>query len=1756
MRPPRALPTPLWTLLCVLLAAASASRDDAAVSYLLDNLGTLGAWANDSAAINDYGRFVGTLQDAQFTPYAYRSEDFALGALPSLSVSDLIGSFGGNWGQAAAVNASGQTVGTAGYPFGQSHAFRVPADRALLSTDDLGALGGSNSIGLGLNDLGQAVGAAETASGSFLAFRTQPNQPINPATDNLGALGGEWSQAYAINNAGQTVGAAANPAGLSRAFSTSPNAAITPQDAIPLLPGMTQNAAYAVSQDGLIAGSAWNDQGQYHAFRATRSGNLWNVLDLGALGGAVSEALGVNDLGAVVGYATGADGQARAFVSYNDSIIDLNLLIDPLSGWTLTRAVDINNQGQIIGQGTYLGQPRAFLLTPLLTLGDFNGDSLTNVQDINPFVLALRDLNAYKASYPDVILARIDPNSDGAINVQDINPFIELLTSPSAAVLNSLPEPGAMPWLLGAGLLSSLRRRRRPDDSNPPPTLEPLEPRWLLSADAPAIIATPLDLTPGPRVTGLWVSGSHWSSSFLNAVAPGTPGYAPTVGSDLQLLAVPWLGVDRVTIRFDQAVLVDAQDLELRGVNQPDLLVTSFSYDPATFTATWTLASTLDADLVVIELNGQGDDPITTLDGRWLDGEWSNPLDAQTPSTFPSGDGAQGGNFQFLLAVLPGDVNRNSVVAGDDLLTLPIGVTTAGSPRYLPAADINADGQIRADDLALARARLGNSVPDALPLFGPTQNHQVLFDNGATGDLTVDFDRDSSSVDASGLPVAQDQIRYDDDRALTDLADFQLVQQTNGTLFPMASGVDLDGQTPLTVYADSNYALKIILGSIDPLPDLTVSTLNSSHTHLTADLMRPGRPGPGDPNLAYTPKAFVVLHGTLLAMCVRLAWDPALAKWTTNGTALLYSLNHGQLWNIAGQYDFVPGQDGRDAGNIWCFNTYYPDTDSTDAPLEVWLPYTDYNANSGSPGGQLFLAKAHRASVDPHNNNWVIDPPVKLLQELQANMHFHAAGVIPGANSLRLFLAKGDNLGRQEVVELYCPDKSLWTDTNLWQVFHAVNGQTSSPQAYGNQFVSPVPGPVFGTLLVANDVSNQEISLLRPGANPGDPVVFESVFGQQASTDYSLGSGHERKYEGLWLTLPKPETRSNYVGNSALHNIANARRILYSPDGYNFAYLGAYLRGAGPTTIISIHGDKILLPPSLNDPYYLRALDLPTLQHILQPALVAPGASNALAPTPWQVVSQPAPANLLIPLLKNPQGLWLDPDSGLPLDHQPPSLGPVFLLVLNNPSSGNLGSYRWLGNQTVGYEQILSARVHYMALGSRLPRVVLSTLAGQLTLAANPIDTDDWATATLTGHGSNTDSILSISSAVTPGVRMLLAFDTVQIDSAPSSDGHAYPIAPGLSAPDERLAVTNLALTDQPWSVQTSLLLPPGYYDSQSAFTHPSSPLLTLYQDDQHYAELWADYASNAVTVRLVSDDYDITLHPTRTVNLNYANLQIDTSGPQWKIHSPTNELSSYRWSPGDQVYVAGGAGCRPGWYEITDLSGYDLLLENSPGLVPCNNPSVSAVTSGYTDFRIHDQVQITFSRRNPQTFIADINVAGWHTTAVLDHLAARDFTPTQVRFANADYSRIASVAVASVASTARDYFGPQPFTNPPAPLTLTSTSLTAATTYPASAHTLATDPSTLLCSLLALTLDPLPHLSSDSPTLILPASLVPSSSPDLPALVPLDDFNADLPTRPINASLADAWAPDARTDPAADSDVAVDQPLLSIFDLLPAQTF
>ncbi|MBW4510574.1 MAG: PEP-CTERM sorting domain-containing protein [Scytonematopsis contorta HA4267-MV1] len=114
-----------------------------------------------------------------------------------------------------------------------------------------------------------------------------------------------------------------------------------------------------------------NDKGQIVLYEGSPgSGFISYIYNLGTgkkesipiINKIYTSALGINEKGDVVGGAY--DGTVSAYVYTNGVLQYLNDLISPQSGWTLEFGIDINDAGQIIGNGIFNGEERAFLLTP------------------------------------------------------------------------------------------------------------------------------------------------------------------------------------------------------------------------------------------------------------------------------------------------------------------------------------------------------------------------------------------------------------------------------------------------------------------------------------------------------------------------------------------------------------------------------------------------------------------------------------------------------------------------------------------------------------------------------------------------------------------------------------------------------------------------------------------------------------------------------------------------------------------------------------------------------------------------------------------------------------------------------------------------------------------------------------------------------------------------------------------------------------------------------------------------------------------------------------------------------------------------------------------------------------------------------------------------------------------------------------------------------------------------------------------------
>ena len=87
---------------------------------------------------------------------------------------------------------------------------------------------------------------------------------------------------------------------------------------------------------------------------------------LGGLGGRDGQAVAINSGGWIVGWSYTSSGASHGFIYANGAMTDLNSAgAAGATGWTITDATGINDEGQIVGHATNTaGQTEVYILTP------------------------------------------------------------------------------------------------------------------------------------------------------------------------------------------------------------------------------------------------------------------------------------------------------------------------------------------------------------------------------------------------------------------------------------------------------------------------------------------------------------------------------------------------------------------------------------------------------------------------------------------------------------------------------------------------------------------------------------------------------------------------------------------------------------------------------------------------------------------------------------------------------------------------------------------------------------------------------------------------------------------------------------------------------------------------------------------------------------------------------------------------------------------------------------------------------------------------------------------------------------------------------------------------------------------------------------------------------------------------------------------------------------------------------------------------
>jgi hypothetical protein len=337
----------------------------------------------------------------------------------------------------------------------------------------------------------------------------------------------------------------------------------------------------------------------------------------------------------------------------------------------------------------------------VVTLAGFANVTYTGIEGVTPIVNAGTDVN---------LTAGNSLNFNGSFSDPDAGPW--------TATVNYGNGSGTLPLALGAGNSFTLSDIYNTAGTYTATVSVTNSNDLIVGTSSFHVVVTGV-AAPPPDVTGLFVSSTQWDPEFLSH-APMTTGLGYEIPTNSgQLLDLPWINLNEVSIQFSENVNVAEADLVLASTSLGSYGFQSFSYNATNDTATWILTQTIAADKLLVDLAGSGSSPVTSVSsGLTLDGDWTDSSGATH-----SGNGVAGGDFTFHFNVLPGDVNQDGQVKSADVLLVRNAQFTAyPNAGYSAFYNVNGSGldpsfhtEILVDDVLDVRNLQFTTLPAGAP---------------------------------------------------------------------------------------------------------------------------------------------------------------------------------------------------------------------------------------------------------------------------------------------------------------------------------------------------------------------------------------------------------------------------------------------------------------------------------------------------------------------------------------------------------------------------------------------------------------------------------------------------------------------------------------------------------------------------------------------------------------------------------------------------------------------------------------------------------------------------------------------------------------------------------------------------------------------------------------------------------------------------------------------------------------------------------
>lgn len=619
----------------------------------------------------------------------------------------------------------------------------------------------------------------------------------------------------------------------------------------------------------------------------------------------------------------------------------------------------------------------------------------------------------------------------------------------------------------------------------------------------------------------------------------------------------------------------------------------------------------------------------------------------------------------------------------------------------------------------------------------------------------------------------------------------------------------------------------------------------------------------------YRPVSATCCRGCIVVTCE--AWYDTTGGgvWSSRKTTACYWDETNKQWRKLCNGDpAVTTAEGNtnQRGEVWAQQNYW-NISGNNPPTQVYFSWVDYVFNSGAVGGRVWLVRANYS-----NSAWTFEQPILLDVQNAATSgtHYHCVAVRAwGASGIQVIVGNGDGKEIATTRSIYRADSNytqgfsdIYTatstgGTNGWTIETLHGVLRASNQSDGTyQFLGIAPYRGSTDILVGADEYHGSI-LKVSQVSAGNKINFTGIHTimhslDQASIAFQIYAKQDQPGFGPYLFKECPSSITTAEsGSNSWSQDDSVARLIYSPDGIQFARVWSPFTYAADSSVIDIN--KLLTSNKNKTAIKLRGVTIPVLASGF-PLLIGNGGTSIME-MPFTTTPSAPGTSSTVDKKSSAQLTAL----GIPLP--PCDRNNMYLCeqFYNDANGYYAGKFKLKPNAVKASNLYVRTALWCYILPAATGKA--TRMAPQIKMGAKPPDTGNaidrsyqgmavsgqWfkiiAEADLTGLGGLSDPydlgiwFKTSSNGAASNNKFVLAFEWATGAAASFGDHIGRP-AIGATNLDEYARITGFAPGNASWSMFVIGQMDPNGPDSRVLGSSGNQRVISLWQDDTHYAQI------------------------------------------------------------------------------------------------------------------------------------------------------------------------------------------------------------------------------------------------------------------------------------------------------------------------------